>query len=60
MAYETVKLLRKDVIECYRKAGVNHYDECKEQTEKYYKVVVKRDVGQVHPDWANKDKHEGW
>lgn len=60
IAYETVKLLRKDVIDCYRKEGVNHYDNCKEVTERYYHTVVKRDVGQVQPDWADKDKHEGF
>lgn len=52
--------MRKDVIDCYRKEGVNHYDNCKEVTEKYYKVVVKNDVGQVHPDWADKAKHDGF
>ena len=60
VAYETVRLLRKDVIDCYRREGVNHYDNCKEVTEKYYKVVVKNDVGQLHPDWADKEKHEGF
>ena len=60
VAYETVRLLRRDVIECYRKEGVNHYQNCKEVTERYYNVVVKRDVGQLHPDWANPDKKEGW
>lgn len=60
VAYETVRLLRKDVIDCYRKEGVNHYDNCKDVTETYYKVVVKRDVGQVQPDWSDKSKHEGF
>mmetsp|Transcript_30920 Transcript_30920/g.36073 ORF Transcript_30920/g.36073 Transcript_30920/m.36073 type:complete len:109 (+) Transcript_30920:53-379(+) len=60
IAYETVRLLRKDVIDCYRKEGVNHYDNCKDVCKRYYDVVVQRDVGQVHPDWADKSKHEGW
>mmetsp|Transcript_13352 Transcript_13352/g.12949 ORF Transcript_13352/g.12949 Transcript_13352/m.12949 type:complete len:109 (-) Transcript_13352:285-611(-) len=60
VAYETVKLLRKKVIQCYREAGVNHYDDCKEHTERYYKVVVQNDVGQVHPKWENEAKHDGW
>ena len=60
VAYETVRILRKDVIECYRKEGVNHYDKCKDVCEKYYNVVIKKDVGQVHPDWADKAKHDGW
>eukprot|EP00979_Chaetoceros_neogracilis_P004009 scaffold695_cov279-Chaetoceros_neogracile.AAC.35 len=60
VAYETVRLLRQDVIDCYRKEGVNHYDNCKQVTETYYKLVVKQDVGQVQPDWADKSKNEGF
>lgn len=40
------------MIECYRKEGVNHYENCKAPVEKYAKVVLKRDVGQVNPSWA--------
>lgn len=60
IAFETVRHLRKDVIDCYRKEGVNHYENCKEVCQAYYNVVIKRDVGQVHPDWEDKSKHEGW
>ena len=60
IAYETVKHLRKDVIDCYRKEGVNHYDNCKEVCARYYKVIVKNDAGQVQPDWENKSKHDGF
>mmetsp|Transcript_15602 Transcript_15602/g.29433 ORF Transcript_15602/g.29433 Transcript_15602/m.29433 type:complete len:109 (-) Transcript_15602:168-494(-) len=60
VAYETVRLLRTDVIDCYRKEGVNHYENCKEVTEKYYRVVVKKDLGQVHPNWADKEKFDGF
>mmetsp|Transcript_36561 Transcript_36561/g.43678 ORF Transcript_36561/g.43678 Transcript_36561/m.43678 type:complete len:108 (+) Transcript_36561:75-398(+) len=60
IAYETVRILRKDVIKCYREEGVNHYEKCKEPAERYYKVVIQNDNGQVHPDWADKSKHEGW
>ena len=38
VAYETVRLLREDVIECYRKNGVNHYTECHAINQKYYDV----------------------
>jgi hypothetical protein len=55
-----VKILRKDVIECYRTEGVNHYDNCKEVNKRYYDVIIKRDVGQVQPDWEDKSKHEGF
>jgi hypothetical protein len=60
VAYETVRLLRQDVITCFRKEGVNHYENCKEETEKYYKVIIKKDVGQLQPNWENKEKNEGW
>jgi len=60
IAIETVRILRKDVIECYRKEGVNHYDNCKDVCERYYEIITKKDRGQVHPDWANKEKHDGW
>ena len=60
IAYETVRLLRQDVIECYRKEGVNHYDNCQAVNKRYYDVVVKNDVGQVQPAWANPAKNVGF
>ncbi|KAL7428559.1 hypothetical protein ACHAXM_001319 [Skeletonema potamos] len=60
VAYETVRLLRRDVIECYRKEGVNHYENCKEPVEKYAKVVLKRDVGQVNPEFSDKKMNYGF
>ena len=59
VAYETVRLLRQDVIACYRKEGVNHYENCKEPVEKYARVVLKRDVGQVNPTWSEEGKNYG-
>mmetsp|Transcript_28980 Transcript_28980/g.68077 ORF Transcript_28980/g.68077 Transcript_28980/m.68077 type:complete len:122 (+) Transcript_28980:1713-2078(+) len=60
VAYETVRLLREDVIECYRKSGVNHYTECKEINQKYFDLVTKKDMGQLHPNWKNAEKFDGW
>ncbi len=60
VAYETVRLLRRDVIECYRKEGVNHYENCKAPVEKYAKVVLKRDVGQVNPVYKDEKKNYGF
>lgn len=60
VAYETVKLLRKDVIECYRKEGVNHYENCRAQCERYYNLVAKKDLGQLQPEWSNPEKSDGW
>mmetsp|Transcript_881 Transcript_881/g.1815 ORF Transcript_881/g.1815 Transcript_881/m.1815 type:complete len:113 (-) Transcript_881:591-929(-) len=59
VAVETVRLLRRDVIECYRKEGVNHYENCREVVDKYAKVVLKRSVGQVQPDWLDEGKKVG-
>jgi hypothetical protein len=59
VAYETVRLLRRDVIECYRREGVNHYENCKAPVERYARVVLKQDVGQVHPDFQDEGKKYG-
>ena len=60
VAYETVRLLREDVIECYRREGVNHYENCREVGEKLYNVVTKKDLGQLHPNWKDQAKYDGW
>eukprot|EP00956_Cyclotella_meneghiniana_P029676 scaffold72655_cov36-Cyclotella_meneghiniana.AAC.3 len=60
VAYETVRLLRQDVIHCYRKEGVNHYENCKDVVEKYARVVLKRDVGQVNPTFSDEGKNYGY
>ena len=60
VAYETVRLLRQKVISCYRAKGVNHYEDCREEAQAYYNVVTKKDMGQVHPEWANPDMKDGW
>ena len=60
VAYETVRLLRQDVIHCYRKEGVNHHENCKEVVERYGRVVLKRDVGQVNPTWSDPGKNYGF
>lgn len=54
MAIETVRLLRQDVIDCFRKEGVNHYDNCQKVKVAYYNVITKHDYGQVQPDWEDK------
>lgn len=60
VAVEIVKLLRRRVIECYRKEGVNHYENCKNVAQDYYDVIVKKDKGQLHPNWADPKKFDGW
>lgn len=60
VAYETVRLLREDVIECYRREGVNHYENCQDAAQKFYDVIKQKDMGQVHPDWKNPQKLDGW
>ncbi|KAL3811877.1 hypothetical protein ACHAXA_005543 [Cyclostephanos tholiformis] len=60
VAYETVRLLRRDVIECYRREGVNHYENCKGPVEAYARVVLKQDIGQVHPEYKDEGKKYGY
>ena len=52
VAFETVKLLRQRVIHCYRKEGVNHYENCQKEAADYYKVISKSDLGQLQPKRA--------
>jgi NADH-ubiquinone oxidoreductase subunit 10 len=60
IAIETVRLLRQRVIACYRKEGVNHYENCRKEASDYYEVITKRDLGQVQPSWANPEMKDGW
>lgn len=60
IAYETVKLLRRDVIACYRKEGVNHYENCRKEYQALYDVISKKDLGQVHPKWSDEKMNDGW
>ena len=60
VAYETVKLLRKRVIECYRKEGVNHYENCRKVAQDYFETIEKKDMGQLQPNWAKPEMNDGW
>jgi hypothetical protein len=40
------------VIQCYRKEGVNHYENCRDINQEYYDIITKKDFGQLLPDWA--------
>ena len=60
VAYETVKLLRQDVINCYRKEGVNHYENCRDVAKTYYDLITKKDLGQLQPKWKNPEMNDGW
>lgn len=60
VAYETVKLLRERVIECYRKSGVDHYEECRDVGKAYYDIIIKKDLGQLQPNWAKPEMKDGW
>jgi hypothetical protein len=60
IAYETVKLLRQRVIHCYRKEGINHYEDCRKEAKEYYDTIIKKDMGQLQPDWANPEMKDGW
>ena len=60
VAYETVKLLRKRVIQCYREHGVNHYEKCREVGQAYYDVITQKGLGQLQPEWSDPKKKDGW
>ncbi len=51
---ETIKLLRQDVIHCYRKEGVNHYANCKDQVDAYVKAISDPDLLNVKGRLAKK------
>mmetsp|Transcript_12064 Transcript_12064/g.20457 ORF Transcript_12064/g.20457 Transcript_12064/m.20457 type:complete len:102 (-) Transcript_12064:223-528(-) len=53
VAIETVRLLRRRVIECYRKEGVNHYENCKKPVQDYCEIIIKKDFGQLQPPNKN-------
>jgi len=40
---ETVRLLRQDVIHCFRKEGVNHFENCREVSSTYFKYISELD-----------------
>lgn len=52
IAKERVKLLRQQVIACYRKEGVNHYVNCKHLTTKYLDIIQDRTYGMLKPPRA--------
>ena len=60
VAIQTVKLLRKRVIECYRKEGVNHYENCRDVAQDYLDVIKKKDIGQLQPEWKKPEMKDGW
>jgi NADH dehydrogenase (ubiquinone) 1 beta subcomplex subunit 10 len=56
VAYETVKLLRQRVIHCYRKEGVNHYENCQDVAQDYYDIITKPNFGQLQPNSGTTNK----
>ncbi|GMH53885.1 hypothetical protein TL16_g01555 [Triparma laevis f. inornata] len=41
---ETIKLLRQDVVSCYRREGVNHYANCRKEVDKYVTAISDPDL----------------
>ena len=50
VAIENVKMARREVIHCYRKEGVNHYENCKEVAQKYIDLIQTPDYGALKPE----------
>lgn len=49
IAKERVNRLRLQIVECYRKEGVNHYVNCKHLTTKYAKLIRDHTYGMLKP-----------
>lgn len=49
VAKERMKLLREQVIACYRKEGVNHYVNCKHLATKYLDIIRDPTCGMLKP-----------
>ena len=47
IALEQTKILREQVIACYRKEGVNHYENCKDVVTQYLARIQAPDFGMV-------------
>mmetsp|Transcript_18889 Transcript_18889/g.24296 ORF Transcript_18889/g.24296 Transcript_18889/m.24296 type:complete len:107 (-) Transcript_18889:191-511(-) len=60
VATQTVKILRDRVIACYQKEGVNHYENCRKVGKDYYDIIIKKDNGQLQPEWSNPEMKDGW
>jgi len=58
VAIETIKILRRDVIECYRREGVNHFENCRDVAARYYHQIQKKDMGVLQPKWADPSKSQ--
>ncbi len=39
IAYEQLQVLRRRLNICYREEGVNHYENCRDIAEEYYKTL---------------------
>lgn len=59
IAKERVKLLRQQVIACYRAEGVNHYVNCKHLTTKYLDIIQDTTFGRLKPPGAGASGEEG-
>lgn len=60
IAIETLRIIRTRVQECYRREGVNHYENCQKEVKDYYDIIMQKSLGQVQPDWADERKKEGF
>lgn len=58
IARERMNRLRLQIIDCYRKEGVNHYTNCKHLTTKYAKLIRMHRNGMLTPGPAAGDDDE--
>ena len=56
VAIETVRIVRRDLIHCYRREGVNHFENCRKEAKKYWDVIHMENPGMfVTPPSATTD-----
>lgn len=48
VAIEEAKMLREKLQACYRREGVNHYQNCRELADAYMKKVHSQEFGAVY------------
>mmetsp|Transcript_20805 Transcript_20805/g.43509 ORF Transcript_20805/g.43509 Transcript_20805/m.43509 type:complete len:106 (-) Transcript_20805:225-542(-) len=60
VAVETVRILRERMIKCYRVESVNYHERCRKVAKDYYDLITQPSVGQLHPEWEDPSKKQGY
>ncbi len=50
VAKERVKIAREELKQCYYREGVNHYQKCQEEVQKYLDLIWRKEnYGMLNP-----------